>query len=393
MIGRLRLCFVTFSGFPDQGATYAYEMSRSGALAGHDVTAIAIGRDGEPRESHVDGVRVIRLEAPITTRWSSPTRWTRKLSFMRETARIVRACDFDVVHVYCTIGAALIPLLGGRGPVYIQEHQTGAVSSGSGLVRSLEDRIRAGQGRFFHRDFTVSAELGQRLFDGRRPFDVMPAGVNLRLFGANVRGRDFRAELGIGRDAIVFVHAGVLEASRGTDVPLRAFALAFGADRAARLLMPGKGAQLEELRELANSLGVADRVWLPGYVPYTDLPALFTAADAGLSYLPATPFYATGQPPMKVMEYLAAGLPVLATDLPSHRGLISHEQNGLLAPVGVEPYAGLMRRIASDRQLRARLAAAARPSVEEMSYDRLATDRLVPAYRRLLASIDARSDR
>jgi glycosyltransferase involved in cell wall biosynthesis len=380
----LRLCFVTFSGFPDQGATYAYEMSRSAAAAGHDVTAVAIARPGEPADAGVDGVRVLRLPAAVTTRWASPARWTSKLTFMRAAARIVRDGRFDVVHVYCTIGGALVPLLAGSGPLYVQEHQTGAVSAGSALVRGLEDRLRAWQGRFFDRDFTVSQELGERLFKGRRPFEVMPAGVNLRLFGGTAAAT-FRASHDIAPDDVVFVHAGVLEASRATDVPLRAFAQAFADHPSVRLLMPGKGAQLEELRRLARALGVADRVWLPGYVPYTDLPGVFAAADVGLSYLPQTPFYASGQPPMKVMEYLGAGLPVLATDLPSHRGLIRHEVNGLLAPAGVESYAAIMRRIVDDPALRARLAAAARPSVEAMTYDHIATDRLVPLYRRLLA--------
>jgi glycosyltransferase involved in cell wall biosynthesis len=378
----LRVCFITFSGFPDQGATYAYEMSRSAARLGHDVTAIAIARADDPGESNVDGVRTIKLPAPITVHWASPARWLYKFRFMLDAAKIVRAGNFDVVHIYCTIGAAIVPWFGGRRAVYAQEHVTGAVSWASARLRAAEDWLRAAQGRAFDANFAVSAELGRRLF-GTKPFDVMPAGVNLRVFGADPPA-DFRAANGIAADEIVFVHAGVLEKARATDVPVRAFAEAVKANPRMRLLVPGKGSQLEELRTLARELGVDDRVWLPGYVPYTELPRVFKAADAGLSYLPPTVYYGEGQPPMKVMEYMGAGLPVLASDVGSHRVLIRHNENGLLSPPGVSEYAAILTQFAADASLRARLAAGARPTVEAMTYDRIAADRLIPIYRRML---------
>ena len=106
--------------------------------------------------------------------------------------------------------------------------------------------------------------------------------------------------------------------------------------------MPGKGSQLEALRTLARELHVESRVWLPGYVSYESLPRVFAASDAGLSYLPAVSYY-EGQPPMKVMEYLGAGLPVIASDVSSHRMRVQHGVNGLLAPPSVDSYGGIDR--------------------------------------------------
>jgi glycosyltransferase involved in cell wall biosynthesis len=180
------------------------------------------------------------------------------------------------------------------------------------------------------------------------------------------------------------VHAGVLEAERATDVPVRAFAAALSKQPDMWLLMPGKGSQLDELRRLAAGLGVDQRVWLPGYVPYDEVPALFAAADAGLSYLPPVAYY-EGQPPMKVMEYMGAGLPVIASDVSSHRMLVEHGQNGLLAEPGAGAFAEALLRFASDAALRQELAARASASVQALTYDRVAADRVLPAYRRLLA--------
>jgi glycosyltransferase involved in cell wall biosynthesis len=212
----------------------------------------------------------------------------------------------------------------------------------------------------------------------------VPAGVNLRVFSPGMR-RDFRVERGIPADAIVFVHAGVLEAERGTEVPVMAFIRALAQNDRLWLLMPGRGRQLEALRELVSKNGIAARVWLPGYVPYPEIPQIFAAADAGLSYLPEVTYY-DGQPPMKVIEYLGGGLPVIASNVASHRMLIRHEENGLLPDPDEVSYAAALVRFAADPGLRQKLAFKAPASVAHLSYDRIATDRVIPIYQRLLQS-------
>jgi glycosyltransferase involved in cell wall biosynthesis len=266
----------------------------------------------------------------------------------------------------------------------VQEHQTGAVSARWRFARWAEDRIRALQGRLFDANLTVTETLGRRLFGDPTRFEAVPAGVNLSLFRPGLP-RDLRRELNLPANAVVFVHAGVLEANRATDVPIRAFARALQRDGRLWLLMPGKGSQLAELRRLARDLGVENRVWLPGYVPYGEVPRIFAAADAGLSYLPVAPYY-EGQPPMKVMEYLGAGLPVIASDVSSHRLLIRHGENGLLAEPGEQAFAEALVQFASDAALQSRLRAATEPSVAHLTYDRIAMERVLPIYRRLLAT-------
>jgi glycosyltransferase involved in cell wall biosynthesis len=377
----LRICLVCFSGYPDQGATYFFEMARSLAALGHSVSAIAVQREGEATDAVEDGVRVRRLPLHLSMNWASPARWLSKIRFLREVSALIRREHFDIAHVYCTIGASLVPLAARGSTRWVLEHQTGAVSSTLPAMRWLEDRVRAAQGRTFDINLTVTDVLGRRLF-GRRAFEPVPAGVNARSFRPGLP-RDLRTELGISDDAIVFVHAGVLEAERATDVPVRAFARAFNRDNRLWLLMPGKGSQLEALRALAAELGVAHRVWLPGYVPYPAIPRVFGAADAGLSYLPAVKYY-EGQPPMKVFEYLGSGLPVIASDVSSHRQVVQHRHNGLLSAPDPDSFAEALLTLASDVDLRARLSAEARPSITDFTYDRIAAERLVPIYRRIL---------
>lgn len=68
--------------------------------------------------------------------------------------------------------------------------------------------------------------------------------------------------------------------------------------------------------------------------------------------------------PLKMFEYMATGIPLIASDLPVLREVLEHERNCLLAPPkDVTAWTGAIRRLASDVELRGRLAKAAHTDV------------------------------
>src|SRR5207245_10512806 len=78
--------------------------------------------------------------------------------------------------------------------------------------------------------------------------------------------------------------------------------------------------------------------------------------------------------PLKVFEYMAAGLPVVASRIGQLAGVIQHEVTGLLCPAG-DPIAlaAALARLQKDRRLRVRLGQAARNYVlQEYTWDRIA---------------------
>lgn len=124
----------------------------------------------------------------------------------------------------------------------------------------------------------------------------------------------------------VILGVGRLSPQKRFDILLRAFAQV-RQQRPCRLLILGEGDDRTELENLATELGVADDVSLPGFVPnspaFMKRAAVFALSSAweGL--------------PTVLIEALAAGTPIVATDCPSGpREILASGRYGHLVPVG-----------------------------------------------------------
>jgi glycosyltransferase involved in cell wall biosynthesis len=138
----------------------------------------------------------------------------------------------------------------------------------------------------------------------------------------------------------------------------------------------GRAAYVQELRDLANARGVADRLRIPGHV--TDMPAALLAADVVI--------HASIEPEAfgrTVIEAQAMGRVVIASDLGGPRETVAHGVTGWLTPPG--DAAALAARIraalAQGPEGRALMGAAARAGVPTMEAMQAAT---LALYRELL---------
>ena len=121
---------------------------------------------------------------------------------------------------------------------------------------------------------------------------------------------------------------GALRPWHGVDVAVRALALLPGAV----LCVAGDGPVHEQLERLAARLGVAGRVRWLGQVPHGDVPRLLAAADVALAPYPELPGF--GFSPLKLYEYLGAGVPVVASDLGQIRIALDSGRWALSSPRG-----------------------------------------------------------
>jgi glycosyltransferase involved in cell wall biosynthesis len=127
----------------------------------------------------------------------------------------------------------------------------------------------------------------------------------------------------------------------------------------ARLVVVGEGPRSPWIALRAAELGVGGRVLQVGDRRHEEMPGLVAAFDVAL--LPGTPAYAS---PLKLYEYLAAGLPVVAPDQENLREVLRDRDNAFLfAPGDADALASALIELKDDAALRARLGARARATV------------------------------
>jgi glycosyltransferase involved in cell wall biosynthesis len=109
------------------------------------------------------------------------------------------------------------------------------------------------------------------------------------------------------------------------------------------------------------------------------------AADIGISYVPKTPQY-DPQPPLKTVEFLACGLPTIATDTVGNRVFIRNEYNGLLIDDTVESLSNAIVKLVTDTSLRTKFASVSRQSVRKYDWQNIVEKKLIPIYRWIISN-------
>lgn len=156
--------------------------------------------------------------------------------------------------------------------------------------------------------------------------------------------RLWRKQLGIPDGQVVIGFLGAFRPEKNLPLLLRAFAAAQLPNT--RLLLIGEGGQRAELEGLAQSLGLGDRILLPGYAP--DPAAALAAVD--LFALSSC----TEQTSNSLLEAMACGLPAVVTNVGDSRELLGDAPSSVVVPSEDErAYAAALAAMASSPELRA----------------------------------------
>jgi len=165
------------------------------------------------------------------------------------------------------------------------------------------------------------------------------------------------------------LYAGQLYPWKGVDVLVEAMA----AVPPARLVILGgiEGeADTRRIRGLVDKHGLVGRTEMPGLVPQPRV-----ADELRRAAVVVVPFLRAGMTerhtsPLKIFEAMAAGRPIVASDLPSSREVLRNGENALLVPPGdASALAAALRRVLSEDGLARRLAGAAWDEAPRYSWD------------------------
>lgn len=224
---------------------------------------------------------------------------------------------------------------------------------------------------------SCSGELRRRLLEvGGEEATESPHAAKVRLVpnGTDVtprddagdRGRAVRSRYGISRDAPVLAAVGRLVYKKGFGVLLEALPAILGQRPETRLLLGGGGDLGSALREQARRSGLEEAVVFTGSLSHPEVLELLTAADVFVMPSVRDPKGNVDGLPIVVLEAMAAGLPVVASNVSGLPMAVEPGNTGLLVPEkDAQALAEAVLELLDDSDRARRLGQAGRQRVAE----------------------------
>jgi D-inositol-3-phosphate glycosyltransferase len=195
---------------------------------------------------------------------------------------------------------------------------------------------------------------------------VIPCGVDLRQFLPHER-LEARSRLALPLERPLLLFAGRLDPFKGPDLFLQALALM--KEEAEAVIVGGRlngDRELQRLRRLAASLGIAARVHFLGAQPQHEMPFIYSAAD--ITVVPSW----NESFGLAAAESLACGTPVVATRVGGLACIVRHGETGYLVPRCPGFFAERLDFLLRRPDLLAQMRQRARPSVMHLNWQHVA---------------------
>ena len=354
-------------GWPGGVNAHVSQLSSELRQRGHDVTVIAprTSSGDDERRGLSNGFIPMGRSVPLSA-GGSTARVTLSWWLWPRVRQLMAQEQFDLVHVH----EPLAPIL----PLMILQHSRAvnvgtfhAFSDTQQLYRWSRFALRSWHSRLHGR---IAVSEAARTFVAphfpQRAYRVIPNGIDYRRFA----DAEPFPELRDGKKNVLFV--GRMDERKGLRYLLEAFSRLVAMRRDLRLIIVGPGqpdrvcaSRLEDLSRVGE-----DMARLVGSVSDADLPRYYASADVFCS--PATGGESFG---IVLLEAMASGTPVVASDIDGYRDVVTHEGNGLLvAPREPGSIAAAIAAVIDDTDLAGHIAAAGKQVAKHHRWQRVASE-------------------
>ena len=376
----LRICQVSaaYYPYPSGVSEIVHHLGLTLKERGHDVQILTInypqlavaehasspacciaGRPDELAVTRVGRAHLVPLNRAVAT---VPFGW----HISGDVKRFLQAGRFDILHLHGTYppDVSFWALRHSRSAAMVTLHTVGFVTNP--VAAWLSSRLMAR----YNRKLGFRVVLSQASLAFNRPYlpgeyRIIRSGIDPRRFNALVPPIP---ELQGTEPRILFV--GRFDRRKGLTVLIEALPSIARQLPGVRLIVVGRGPLEDEARQLVARLGVADRVQFQGFAANEMLPRYYVSADVYCA--PSLGGEGFG---VVLLEAMASGTPVVATDITGYNEVVKDGHNGVLCPAGnPQALADTLIRILTDTQLRARLRAGGLAFAGQCSWDRVAED-------------------
>lgn len=350
-------------------------LAEASAKRGHEVTALVTSLDRVTRSETLNAVKLVK-----TARWLnissaplSPAMFGRARTLGREA---------DIVHLHFPYPPGeMAHLFSGTSAKTVITYHSDIVRQKFLLIlyrpflwRILRraDRIIATSPRYIDTSPFISRF--------REKCSVVPLGIDVNRFAHvdGVKVQALRTKLQKNPDSLLLLGLGRLRYYKGFDTMIRALQSL----HSMQFVLVGSGPMENEWRQLAQSLGVSDRVTFAGEVSDADLASYYQAAD--LFVLPAN---ARAEAFGAVLaEAMAAGLPCVTTEVGSGTSWVVQDgvTGYVVPPRDPRALAEAIERILGDGDTRSKMSHAAAQRARHKFDEQMMIERVLDIYRSLL---------
>ena len=321
------------------GSTHAYEVARGLAQLGHELHLVAASHEGwgglapfaRPVSSSLDGFRLHHQDVPKALSLLGAAPILRLARALRPDAIIERYYNFAGVGLIAAHQLGVPALL---------EVNALIVDPPSVRKRRLDDALGGPMRRWATWQCNTADRIVTPLHTTvpaaipRHKIIELPWGANIERFAAVAASRQSST---VHRPPSTVVFMGSFRAWHGVTDFVRAALLLLEQGHALRFTLIGDGPERAAAEALAAPRAASFR--FTGAVPYAQVPALLAEADLGVAPFNTAPHPALRAAgffwsPLKIYEYMAAGLPVVTANLPPLGAVIRDGVEGALFPEG-----------------------------------------------------------
>lgn len=347
-----------------------YQLCRALAGLGHQLTVYTNGMDRSDRIELQDGIRVCRYGSWISY---GSENFTPTILYRPNID------DADIINIHSGISMAFF-----SGARHARKKNKPLVVTWHGdSVRAPEMNrytgLIPGSAAFFYRyQAMMVLRLAQQIISVSRDYieksqflplfrdkiAVIPNGVQLEQFAQVPDREECKKLLGLeGKSVILFL--GSLYPIKGPDLLLSALPRLIDDHRELLAVFAG-GGDVEQYRQMADGLGIIDNTRFTGYI--SEQKALYYRA-ADVFVLPSR----SECFPLVVLEAMASGVPIVASDTGGVREIVKDGWNGLLTPVEeIDQLSVTIKRLLTDQDLSQRISKNAQQTIQNYSWQKIA---------------------
>lgn len=312
---------------------YVYYIAKYLAENGADVEVVTSLARGKSGDSNDFKVTFLPPDVSGGNKYLRPALYRK---FLKNTAKYLQGADFDILYSF---GVAPVEYLksNSRKPVIIQpfgsEEFVGR-SKENPFKKIYLDLFMRRQKIFSLRNADAIASEGEiqtreiiNLFDvPRKKIFLLPDGVDLsevKKYGQNIKIK--RSDFNLQDADIVLINANRLAPNKGVCYLIEALKI-LNARLNAKLILIGAGVEETNIKKQINDLGLVGKVAHFKNIPNEKMFQLYSLADISV-----TPTLYEGLP-LVVLEAMAAGMPIVASDVSEVPQVVKNGENGFLVP-------------------------------------------------------------